>query len=141
MYRKVTIPFDDLVQEGLIGLLEARKHYDPTKGASFSTYASFWIRKYMLTAIKNELKQSYHTVSLNEKVVADKVEESITTEDTYSKESITLPADMPEQEKLILRFHFEGQKTLAEIASLMGLPREKVRQLKQKALRRLRSSS
>jgi DNA-directed RNA polymerase specialized sigma subunit len=42
-----------------------------------------------------------------------------------------------EIEKTILRLFFEEEKTLDEIAGLLRLRRERVRQLKQKALRRL----
>jgi RNA polymerase sigma factor for flagellar operon FliA len=38
------VQVEDLIQAGMIGLLDAAKHYDPTQGASFETYASIRIR-------------------------------------------------------------------------------------------------
>jgi len=43
---------EDLMQAGMIGLLEASKHFDTSKGASFETYASIRIRGAMLDEIR-----------------------------------------------------------------------------------------
>jgi RNA polymerase sigma factor for flagellar operon FliA len=43
---------DDLIQAGMLGLLEASKNYDPTQGASFETYAGIRIRGAMLDEIR-----------------------------------------------------------------------------------------
>jgi RNA polymerase primary sigma factor len=50
-YRGRGVPFDDLVQEGTIGLARAVERFDPDHGAAFSTYAVWWIRRAMLDAI------------------------------------------------------------------------------------------
>ena len=41
----------DLIQEGNVGLLHAVKKFNPYKGTKFSTYATFWIRAYILKYI------------------------------------------------------------------------------------------
>lgn len=48
-----SVQIDDLMQAGMMGLLEAIKHYDQSKGASFETYASIRIRGHMLDEIRN----------------------------------------------------------------------------------------
>lgn len=47
-----SVQADDLIQSGMIGLLEASKNYDPTQGASFETYAGIRIRGAMLDEIR-----------------------------------------------------------------------------------------
>lgn len=46
------ISFDDLLQSGFIGLLEARKQYKTNMGASFETYASIRIRGAILDSLR-----------------------------------------------------------------------------------------
>ena len=41
----------DLIQEGNIGLMQAVKKFDPYQGVRLSSYASFWIRAYILRFI------------------------------------------------------------------------------------------
>lgn len=47
-----SVQIDDLIQAGMIGLLEATKHYDASKGASFETYAGIRIRGTMLDEVR-----------------------------------------------------------------------------------------
>ncbi len=48
-----SIQIEDLMQAGMMGLLEAVKHYDDSKGASFETYASIRIRGHMLDEVRH----------------------------------------------------------------------------------------
>ncbi|MFT6295845.1 MAG: RNA polymerase sigma factor for flagellar operon FliA [Glaciecola sp.] len=47
-----SVQVDDLIQSGMIGLLEASRKYDVTKGASFETYAGIRIRGSMLDEVR-----------------------------------------------------------------------------------------
>ena len=64
-YRDLGLPFDDLVQEGAIGLLDAIDHYDPGRGASFESYSRFRIRR----AIRNALTDKARLIRLPKQVV------------------------------------------------------------------------
>lgn len=53
-YRDSGVPFEDLVSEGCIGLIEAARRYDPSRDCKFVTYAMWWIRKAILSAVAGQ---------------------------------------------------------------------------------------
>jgi RNA polymerase sigma-32 factor len=46
-YKNWGIPVEDLVSEGIMGLLFAIKKFDPEKGVKFISYASYWIKAFI----------------------------------------------------------------------------------------------
>ncbi len=48
-----SVQVDDLIQAGMIGLIEASKHYDAAQGASFETYANIRVRGAMLDEVRH----------------------------------------------------------------------------------------
>jgi RNA polymerase sigma factor for flagellar operon FliA len=65
---------DDLIQAGMIGLLEAAKNFDGSKGASFETYAGLRIRGAMLDDIRKG-DWTPRSVHRNSRMIADKISE------------------------------------------------------------------
>lgn len=53
-YQSFRLPFDDLIQEGNIGLMKAVERYDWRRGFRFSTYATWWIRQQIMRAIADK---------------------------------------------------------------------------------------
>lgn len=59
-YRTPSMPFQDLIQAGNLGLIRAVDRFDPGLGNRFSTYAIWWIRH----SIRRALSQQGHTIRL-----------------------------------------------------------------------------
>jgi RNA polymerase primary sigma factor len=64
-YRGLGVPFDDLVQEGSLGLLEAIERYDPGRDVGFEAFARFRVRR----AIRNALTEQARLVRLPKHIV------------------------------------------------------------------------
>jgi RNA polymerase primary sigma factor len=133
-YKNMGLPYDDLLQEGLLGLWEAAERFDPDRGTKLTTYAVFWIKKRVIAALEKEHKIDPGSAELNEEITASPIYAALNDQ----PEKISLPSEMPEIEKQVLRLSFEKQLPLNEIAELLNTSRERIRQYKEKGLRRLR---
>jgi len=128
------LDFEDLVQEGLIGLFEAHKKFDEKRGVSFVTFATHCIKNNILGYVLQENKH-YTCVS----PIADNTPIATVTDNYINHNVLLLPEEMPEIEKKILFLYFVEKKTLIEISEILNISREKTRQIKNKAMRRYKA--
>lgn len=94
MYYMAGADEDDVVQEGMIGLLKAIRQYDPEKEASFGTFASLCITRQIISAIRSADRDKHKALNTSVSLSDPLKEESddITVEDTLR----TNMADDPE---------------------------------------------
>jgi DNA-directed RNA polymerase specialized sigma24 family protein len=57
-YRRAGVRYEDLVQEGAMGLMRAAETFDPTRGVRFGTYAVYWIRSKVQRFIEAQRRES-----------------------------------------------------------------------------------
>ena len=60
-YRRSGVPMSDLIQEGIIGLIQAVKRFNPELDTRLSTYAKWWIR----ASIQDHVVKSWSLVRLS----------------------------------------------------------------------------
>jgi RNA polymerase primary sigma factor len=65
-YMRQGMDFEDLIQEGNLGLMLAAKKFDPSMGNKFSTYATWWIRQSITRALSNKSRVIRLPVHVNE---------------------------------------------------------------------------
>ncbi len=126
---------EDLVQEGMIGLVEAIRLYDPGSGTSFQSFAALCIRRQMVSAVRAASAQKH--APLNESVSFEVVlsreypfsgadpESELIVREGLRELMDALRTVLTNTEKAVLEFFLDGL-SYQEIAERIGKPRKSV---------------
>ena len=163
-YQGKGLSMEDLVSEGNIGLMKAASRYDATRGLRFVNYAVVHIRRQIERALRAESSElrvesraSGETRSVdaplgaksNMNLLSVLADSNAPMADTRVYNSSVERAveralsSLDDRESRVVNAYFGiGQEnlTLAEIADDMGLRRERVRQIRDRALRRMKKA-
>mgnify|MGYP000096946336 CR=1 FL=1 len=98
-----SVDVDDLIQAGMIGLLEAARQYDAGQGASFETYASIRIRGSMIDEIRKGdwVPRSVHRRVREAAEATRRVEQREGRAATSAEVAAAMDVPMPEYLKLL----------------------------------------
>jgi RNA polymerase primary sigma factor len=210
-YQNRSLPLNDLINEGNLGLIKAAKKFDETKGFKFISYAVWWIRQSIMQALAEqsrivrlpmnksgainqirrayaELEQKYEREPTEEELadildmkpneirntlgaevkqtsmdapfgeeesgsLLDVLENQTTRptdgqlvfNDSLKVETLRALSTLTAREREVIMMSFgialDNPFTLEEIGDAMGLTRERVRQIREKALQKLREPS
>jgi RNA polymerase primary sigma factor len=158
-YKSDILSTDDLVSEGAIGLMKATEKYDASKGKPFVTFAAPYIRRAIEKAISRlttdidtrSTDESLPVGSRNNYTLLNVLEDKNAVRADAAVEEITLTDDLlkcmnvlNEREQRVVNLYYGNgyeRQTMAEIAETMGLKRERVRQVRDQALRKLRKEA
>lgn len=66
VYTKTNIPFEDLIQEGTMGIFRAIEKFDVRSGNKFSTYATWWIRQNITRYISTQSRTIRIPIKISE---------------------------------------------------------------------------
>lgn len=148
-YKNFSLEQEDLVQEGMIGLLAAIKSYNPQKGASFKTYAKICIDNAMQSALRQfrRLKDipAQNIIEYNEEDIPPD-SGFLSAEDTFiARESVSLLTKVLQQnlsdfENEVLRLHIVGC-SYNEIAKRLSKTPKAIDNALQRARRKLQDIS
>jgi RNA polymerase sigma factor (sigma-70 family) len=146
--RALGIPREDLLQEAVIGLLRASHGFRPEVGTRFGVFASVAIRNHLLNFISERRQRPFRAL-LADRTAGAPEQEDHRGQQPHSAAALAddraqvgdLMRLLNRRERFIVRLYFWNDLSFARIGALVGLSGERVRQIFERSLRRLRRAT
>lgn len=162
-YQGLGLSYADLIAEGNMGLIKSFEKFDPTKGFKTISYSVWWIKQSILDALhkRNSLDCDELTIGddvdapesqTDEKLdfasdfdyICEDYDKDINNKD--NKHLVELLCDcLNEREKCVISNYFglnnADELTLEEIGDKLGLTKERIRQIKCVAFKKMRTAA
>lgn len=161
-YIGMGLSYSDLIAEGNLGFMKAIEKFDYTRDFKTISYSVWWIRQTILEALKkrnilkgDELTQSENMNEENNSDIDDNIIEHEEYIDSFEFNNIKQTDDsflmdklfdtLTEREKKVVSLYFgfaqNKELTLEEIGKKLGLTKERIRQIKECALKKMRTEA
>ncbi len=85
---------DDMIQEGMIGLIKAIRDYSDDKGATFATFANICVKRQLLTAVNTSNRQKHLPLNSYVSLYATEGEDEVTIVDELIADSNSEPEEI-----------------------------------------------
>ena len=134
----------DLIQEGMVGLMEAAEKFNPDNGVAFSLYALHRVRGRMIDFLRQN--QQEVLVDMQDEIQAQPYLQSATGDTAFESADFnslnhavsSAFSRLPGREQDVLRNVYYKEKTAAETADAMDVSTAYVYKLEKKGIRRMR---
>lgn len=161
-YIGLGLSYADLIAEGNIGLMKAIDKFDYTKGFKTISYSVWWIKQTILEALNkrnlihgddSDLNKEVKENEYQEEIINNNYDEKYIDDSEFSEiklaeelKAISMLLDcLNEREKTIIKYYYglenEDELTLEEIGKKFNLTKERIRQIKESALKKLRTEA
>ena len=136
----------ELIQEGMVGLLEAAENYDYTRGVAFSVFASFRIKGSMVDYLKKSNSGALYLegdlgsgLTLGETLASAHASPTELAERQLLHEKVTQALGrLPEKEQQVITGMYLEDKTAQSVADAIDISLGHVYRLQKKGVRRIR---
>lgn len=136
----------ELIQEGMVGLLEAAENYDYARGVAFSVFASFRIRGSMVDYLKKSNNGALYLegdlgsgLTLGETLASVQASPSELAERQLLHEKVTQALGrLPEKEQQVITGMYLEDRTAQSVADAIDISLGHVYRLQKKGVRRIR---